>query len=148
MDDQLFSNKPIIATQLRAGNREVFQFLIDQYAPALCFFATRLTGNEQMAPRLVETVIIRLWKARRGFHTQAGIKNFLYNSMREACFQYLKDQQPDLADAQTWLAIWQDTEGYIQREVIRAEVLRQLCNHIDHNQSLHSKSSLLPTQYI
>ncbi|WP_315817746.1 sigma-70 family RNA polymerase sigma factor [Paraflavitalea speifideaquila] len=132
MDDQSFSNEDVIAAQLKVGNREVFQFLVDQYSPALYFFATRLTGNELAGPRLVETVILKLWKARKGFRTQAGIKNFLYASMREACFQYVKDQQPDLADAQTWLTIWQETEGYIQREIIRAEVLRQVCNHIDH----------------
>lgn len=138
MDYQAFHDPDVIATALRAGNRDAFQFIIHQFGPALCFFATRLTGNELAAARIAEAVIVKLWASRKKFYSLIAIRNFLYASTREGCFLHIKKQQPAILDEQGWLQLWQKTESYVQCEVIRAEVLRQVCNNIDHRPLLPS----------
>lgn len=129
MSYQKFHDRDVIALQLRSGNAQAFQYILDQFCPALCFFATRLTDDEVAAAGIVEEVIVKLWEARRRFYSLAAIRNFLYASTRNGCFNHVKKGQPSLSD-QVWLQIWQETESYVQHEVIRAEVLREVCNHI------------------
>jgi|GEM_PF-1255066 len=132
MDNQKFPTNDVIALELRAGNRYAYQFILNQFSPALCFFAARLTGEEGVASNIVEQVVLKLWDERKRFYSLAAIRDFLYASAREGCFLFAKKLQPTLKDDLTWLAIWQETESYVQREIIRAEVLRQVSNNIDH----------------
>lgn len=142
MDYQPFHQQDKIALQLRAGNTRAFRFILDQYGPALSFFAARLTGDATAAAGIVEEVALKLWKQRKQYYSLAGIRIFLYASTRESCFRYVKEHQRDLKDELTWLAIWQKTEEYVQCEMIRAEVLRQVFNNIEHIPLLHKKCGL------
>ena len=129
MSYQKFHDRDVVALQLRAGNTHAFQFILDQYCPAVCFFATRLIDDEAAAADIVEEAVVQLWAARRRFYSLAAIMNFLYASTRNGCFQHVKKGQPTLTD-EVWLQIWQETESYVQHEVIRAEVLREVCSNI------------------
>lgn len=140
MDYQKFFTNDKIALELRAGNRQAYRFIFDQFSPALCFFATRLTGDEWAAINIVEQVVLKLWDERKRFYSLVAIRDFLYASAREGCFLFAKKLQPKLKDDLTWLAIWQETEYYVQLEIIRAEVLRQVSNNIDHLPSLVENS--------
>lgn len=132
MDDQKFPINDVIALRLRSGNKYAYRFILDQFSPALCFFATRLTGDERVAAKVVEEVVLKLWDERKRFYSLVAIRDFLYASAREGCFLYVKKHQSTLKDDLTWLAIWQETESYIQCEIIRAEVLRQVSNNTMH----------------
>ncbi|WP_162915716.1 RNA polymerase sigma factor [Paraflavitalea soli] len=139
MDYQTFTANDAIALQLRADNIHAYQFILDQFSPALCFFATRLTGDEWAAAHITEQVALKLWDERKRFYSVAAIRDFLYASARDGCFRFVKKHQSHLKDDLTWLAIWQKTEGYIQCEIIRAEVLRQVSNNIEHLPCLRIK---------
>lgn len=136
MDYQKHPVNDMIALQLRAGNRHAYQFIHNEFSPALCFFAARLTGDEGAGSNIVEQVVLKLWAERKRFYSLAAIRDFLYASAREGCFQFVKKHQQNLKDDLTWLAIWQETEVYIQREIIRAEVLRQVSNNIENSPGL------------
>ena len=136
-----FHDMDIIVLRLRAGDTHAFQYILDQFCPALCYFASRLTDNESAAESIVEQTVLKLWNKRQQFLTQEAVKEFLYASTRDACFLYVKNWQQGIKDDNIWQQIWQETESYIQHEIIRAEVLRQFCNKID-------QIPVSPAQYV
>lgn len=140
MSYQKFHDMDVIALQLRAGNTHTLQFILEQFSPALCYFAARLTDNETAATDIAEEAVLKLWDARKQFQSFTAIRNFLYASTRNGCFQYVKNWQQGIKDDDIWLHIWQETETYVEHEIIRAEVLRQVYNNIDQVPQLQSNN--------
>lgn len=110
-----FHDRSIIALKLRAGNTDAFQYILDEYGPALCFFASRLTGNETAATVIAEEAILELWEARKQFYSLTAIRNFLYTRTYDGCRLRLQKDRTSFID-----------NDLIQQEIIRAEVLRQI----------------------
>lgn len=102
-----------IALQLRAGDPNAFQYLMDEYGPALYLFAIRLTGHEATAADIVEEALLQLWETREQFYTLTAIGNFLYASTGDGCRRHLQKQQAAPVDKHT-----------LQQALIRAEVIR------------------------
>ncbi len=110
-----FHERSVIALKLRAGNTHAFQYILDEYGPALCFFASRLIGNETAAASIAEEAVLQLWQVRKQFYNLTAIRNFLYASTCDGCRLYLQKKQARTID-----------NDQIQQEIIRAEVLRQV----------------------
>lgn len=110
-----FHERSAVALKLRAGNSHAFQYILDEYGPALCFVASRLTGNETAAASIAEEALLQLWTARKQFYSLTAIRNFLYAGTCDGCRLYLQKRQARTID-----------NDQIQQEVIRAEVLRQV----------------------
>lgn len=110
-----FHDRSAVALKLRAGNTHAFQYILDEYGPALCFFASRLTGNEAAATMIAEEAVLQLWEMRKQFYSLTTIRSFLYTSTYDGCRLHLQKEQARIID-----------NDQIQQEIIRAEVLRQV----------------------
>ena len=109
-----FHDRSAVALKLRAGNTDAFQYILDEYGPALCFFASRLTGNAAAATEIAEEAVLQLWEMRKRFYSLTAISNFLYTSTYDGCRLHLQKEQRVIDNDQ------------IHQEIIRAEVLRQV----------------------
>lgn len=56
----------------------------------LCFFATKIIGNQTAAEDIVQDCFIRFWSRSSGLTTEASMKAYLYQSVRNACLNTLR----------------------------------------------------------
>ncbi|QJB30394.1 RNA polymerase sigma-70 factor [Chitinophaga oryzae] len=78
--------------QLAAGDQQVFRQLFDWHYKALCYFAGSIVSHTHAAEDLVQEAFSKLWDKRGDFQSTASIKAFLFISTRNACLNYLKQQ--------------------------------------------------------
>lgn len=88
----------------RDGDRAAFMRIFEEYNRPLLYFATGITQNAEAAEECVSDSFIKLWQLKENFSSAQKIKAFLYISVKNACFNYIKTPyarqvfQPELAE--------------------------------------------------
>jgi len=82
---------------LREGSPQAFKKLFFQYYPEFFSFAYSLLADKLSAANSATEAFFLLWKKREYFESEKDIKAFLYNTIRNNCFNYLiyKKAHPD-----------------------------------------------------
>ena len=88
LDEQAFS-----INDLREGSPQAFKELFFQYYPEFFSFAYSLLGDQASAKSSTTDAFFLLWKKRAHFDNDKDGKAFLYNTIRNSCFNYLKYRQ-------------------------------------------------------
>jgi len=70
-----------------------FKNLLFQYYSGLFSFAYSLLGDEASARGCTTDVFFLLWKKRGHFNNEKDTRAFLYSTIRNNCFNYLKYKQ-------------------------------------------------------
>jgi RNA polymerase sigma-70 factor (ECF subfamily) len=71
------------------GKDEAFRKIFERFKKDLCFFANRLTKNQQESEDIVSESFIKLFQRHPDFGSLSNIKAFLYLCTRNACFNWL-----------------------------------------------------------
>lgn len=82
----------------RGNDHHAWKQVFDIYYNRLIYFAKQLVKDEMEAQDIVIESFCKLWQRREKFETLNNIRAFLYITVRNACFDYLKHLQ-------CWLAI-------------------------------------------
>lgn len=128
-----------IASALNNGSPEAFTKLFHLYFKKLTFFAMRLVHENMAAEEIVSDTFVRLWNTR-SIHTNIkNIESYLFISVRNAAFNYLRQHKQDkyntvdLPDGDIENPQYQ----IIEEEEITAALI----------QLIYKKKSTLPDQY-
>lgn len=120
------SNNTDTVLKFKAGDTYTLALIFHQFYLDLCFFSKRIIDKPRVAENIVENAIIELWSCHDQFDTLADIKSFLYNTTRNACFQLIQAEQKGKADKNLSAYMWEDTALFMEKELIRPEVLRDI----------------------
>jgi len=71
----------------------VFKQLFHKYFPRVCIYAASIIKDDAVATDIAQDVFIRLWEKRLSFQTIQSFKAYLYNSVKNTCFNYLRDKK-------------------------------------------------------
>jgi len=120
----------------KRGHYSAVSELFDEYYETLVEFATQLVIHDREAHQIVQETFIKLFGMRDRFDTEADVKAFLYITVRNICFAYLKQEKEELPGE------WAETENKpqiyssasMEEEATRALVL----------QKMHEQVALLP----
>ena len=82
-DDKLFES-------IRQGNIDAYEMLFKKYYLSMCMIARRIVEDEDVAKDLVQEIFIRLWEKRETYDFRETADIFLYVSVRNKCFDYLR----------------------------------------------------------
>lgn len=82
-------------TDFKHGSYAAVKELFDEYYEALVEFATQLIIHNREAHHIVQETFIRLFGMRERFDTDNDIKAFLYITVRNTCFTYLKQEKEE-----------------------------------------------------
>ena len=82
-------NDKIILSELRKGNKDVFQAVFNQYYPLLAKFAHRYIYEEDICEDLIQDVFATLWEKRNNLEI-ASLKSYLYTAIKNKCLGYLR----------------------------------------------------------
>jgi RNA polymerase sigma factor (sigma-70 family) len=125
MTVSLLSRDFIIAFQ--HGSYESVKDLYHSYYALLTGFAEQLILNKPEAHHIVQEAFIKLYLMRHQFYSAENIKAFLYVTVRNTCFTFLKSNKPDVGDN---LVAWYTNEpasaNRFDDEAVRAEAIRRI----------------------
>jgi len=113
------------------GQASAFNIVFNRYYPALCFFAARLTQNQLAAEDITQESFVKLWEKHAGFESADAIKAFLYISVRNACFNFVKRSQTAIKNQKVWSQVWDEAEDYVLNQMTYSEMLRELNFYLD-----------------
>ena len=74
------------------NRKDIFERLFSDYYGILVCYAQKYTKREDIAEDIVQDVFASLWEENRIFTSQANFRSFLYISIRNAAFDYLRHQ--------------------------------------------------------
>ena len=74
------------------NRKDIFERLFSDYYGILVCYAQKYTKREDIAEDIVQDVFASLWEENRIFPTQPNFRSFLYISIRNAAFDYLRHQ--------------------------------------------------------
>ena len=86
-------NEHFLKSGLLERNEVVFDFVFQYYYSTLCAFAEVLTNDEMAAEDIVQDCFVRLWTRADEISIRGSLKNYLFTSVRNGCFDYFRHQK-------------------------------------------------------
>ncbi|MEI7501702.1 MAG: RNA polymerase sigma-70 factor [Paludibacter sp.] len=107
-----------ILIRLKNGDELAYKYLYDQYYSKLCRVATFYVKDTFISENLVGDLFFAIWENREKLDIIESLNSYLFTSIRNRCFNYLK-------------------QSYVQREVSFARVQETQLIY-----SMHSENDL------
>jgi RNA polymerase sigma-70 factor (ECF subfamily) len=79
-----------LVSKLNGGDEKAFKFIFDEYYRPLTIFALKYVGDVEEAKEVVQDFFVRLWSKQGSLNIRFSIKMYLYQSIRNACLNYLE----------------------------------------------------------
>ena len=88
-------SREISIEQINKLDATAFRMLYKTYYKALVCYAIQITGESGAAEDIVQELFSTLWEKQLSFKSLVSLKAYLYNSVRNASIDYLKDVEFD-----------------------------------------------------
>ncbi|PZU09501.1 MULTISPECIES: RNA polymerase sigma factor [Sphingobacterium] len=124
----------LLLQRLHNGNQTAFNELFRMFHPALIFFSKRLLYNTGLdeSEEIVQDVFIKFYDRKESFSSIEKIRAFLYITTKNACFDYIAKEQVRIRRYNKFVQNFnEEDESSIVREIIYAEVLREVSQAIE-----------------
>ena len=76
-------NKPL--------DKDLFEQLFRTHFVQLCNYAVQYVSDNEIAKDITQNVFINLWEKRDNIDSQKSIQSYLFTSVRNRCFNYIRD---------------------------------------------------------
>lgn len=119
------------------GDRQAFEAVFDTYYQGLCYFAQSITGGKEDAEDIVQDAFYKLWQKRETLAATQHLKSFLFVVIRNACFDFIKQQQRQRRREQNF-SIGPDTD--------EQKAFEPLLSETEIIMELHQEIQMLPDQ--
>jgi RNA polymerase sigma-70 factor, ECF subfamily len=86
MHDILFQN-------IKKGDKKSFEQLFKLYYAPLCLFSHKFIADNDECEEIVQGFFMKLWDKREKIEINTSVKNYLFSSVRNSCFNYLKHKK-------------------------------------------------------
>ena len=124
------SDQDIIAL-FKRGEHGAFDHLFKLHYRALVYYGSQLVADEQEAEDIVVETFVKLLRKRADFDNLPDIKAFLFTSVRNACYDYLRYTQRHEISHQELIYLTGKEETIDDVEMIKAKVLQEIYNEIE-----------------
>lgn len=78
---------------IKNGDVKVFEALFQEFYPSMCVVATKFITDQNAAEDIVQEAFIKLWEKRETYDDIPNLKTFLYVSVKNLCFNYIRDKK-------------------------------------------------------
>lgn len=79
-----------IASRIKKGDREAFATFFNKYRRRVYYFSLKYTGDPEESEELVQSVFVSIWEHRRLIDKKKSLKNYLYRSVVNSIYNFLK----------------------------------------------------------
>lgn len=103
---------------LKQQDRNAYRELFDQYFYRLFSFAVHVVFREDIANDIVQEIFIQLYEKTDVLNYDISLKSYLFNSVRNRCFNYLRDRKVEDRRKNLYAeaCIWAETTDCIEEE--------------------------------
>ena len=113
------------------GDERGFTYFFEQLYAPLCFFAAKLTGDEEAAKEIASDAFIKTWPKHQQLNTAGSIKAYIYQVARNDCYKWLHQQKKMQALHKDLAALSEAVEQSHTDLLIHTEVISALQSHIN-----------------
>ena len=112
----------------------LFEQLFKTHFVHLCNFAIQFVNDNDTAKDITQKVFIKLWEKRDNIDPQKSIQSYLFTSVRNRCFNFIRDNKKyrskvlDLETIDMDIAFEVDDNGYLELEEKITNALKTLPN--------------------
>jgi RNA polymerase sigma-70 factor (ECF subfamily) len=118
------------ATAFANGEVKGYDYIFRRYFKKLRVFAQNILPCQFDADDLVQDCFVKLWEKRAMLKEPSQIEGFLFTTVRNACYSVLRKNQIGHIDLDR-IDVSEELDS-IEQSIIKAEMLSQLFNQIDH----------------
>jgi RNA polymerase sigma factor (sigma-70 family) len=94
-----------VIDEFQRGHYAIVKELCDEFYAPLVDFGTQLINNSSEAHHIAQETFVKLFQMRNRFDKLPDIKAFLYITVRNICFAYIKSENANGAGSEvSWLA--------------------------------------------
>lgn len=116
---------------LQQGSYTAVKELFDEHYSVLIDFATELIVNRSEAHYIVQETFIKLFQMRHRFHREPDIKAFLYITVRNICFAYIRSENKKENDQEVaWYQQSLKAMARFEAETLRSQALANMQNQV------------------
>nr|WP_302180055.1 RNA polymerase sigma-70 factor [Chryseosolibacter indicus] len=112
------------------GDEIAFKFVFDQYYRPLTLFALKYVADIEEAKEVVQDFFVRFWYRRNSLKITFSLKMYLYQSVKNACLNYLETNKVKQRRMQNYSQAVLSTENALEN-LILAEQEELLMKAID-----------------
>jgi RNA polymerase sigma-70 factor (ECF subfamily) len=121
-----FRNRNVI-DEFHRGHYAVVKEMYDEFYGSLVDFATQLITNDAEAHRITQETFLKLFQMRERFDTLPDIKAFLYITVRNICFAFLRAEKENESGGEvTWHAQSLIATARFEDDALREEALYKM----------------------
>jgi RNA polymerase sigma-70 factor (family 1) len=120
-----------ILIKFRKGDDKALALIFKHYHKGLYYFAKQLVHDEQQAEDIVAAAFVKLWQRHGDFNSLSNIKSFLYVTIRNGCYDYLRHIQRKTASHEEILHMAETDENYIESRMIKAELMQIILQEVE-----------------
>jgi len=77
--------------RIARGDAIVFEQLFKLWSERMYFYATKITGNQELSKDIIQESFLAYWNKRDSFDTALVVKAFLYGSIKNQIFKHSRD---------------------------------------------------------
>ncbi len=103
---------PVTYEAIKSGDIKAFENLFQELYPSMCAVAMRFITDRDAAEDIAQEAFIKLWEKRATYKEIPCLKTFLYVSVKNLCFNYIRDKKVTIdytsPEAQNQEAIFKD----------------------------------------
>jgi RNA polymerase sigma-70 factor len=78
---------------IKNGDIKAFEALFRELYPSMCLVATKFITDQNAAEDIAQEAFIKLWEKRNAYQDIPCLKTFLYVSVKNLCFNYIRDKK-------------------------------------------------------
>lgn len=130
-----------LGKKISINKKETFEHLFGMFFPRLCLYATSIIKDEDGAADIVQDVFIKIWNNKLIFANLLNFKVYIYNSVRNACLNTLRDKslKTSTIDSDNIVSI----ENKAESSIIESEIVSSIYNAINELPDARRKVMLL-----
>ncbi len=84
---------PITYKSIKNGDIKAFESLFREFYPSMCVIAMRFVTDQDAAEDIAQEAFIKLWEKRSVYEDIPSLKTFLYVSVKNLCFNYIRNKK-------------------------------------------------------
>ena len=74
-------------------DKGAFESLFKSHYQPLCYYALKLLGEFDLSEEIVQGIFVNFWQKRSTLKIQSSVKSYLFQSVRNACYNHFKHVQ-------------------------------------------------------
>ncbi|QGY45601.1 RNA polymerase sigma-70 factor [Maribellus comscasis] len=86
-------DEKVLVARMISGDKTAFELLFRFYYPGLIVFASQIVLSTSEAEEIVQDFFVRLWEKRSNISNNYSLKNYLFASVKNSSFNYLKKEK-------------------------------------------------------